>query len=29
MRWVTYRSSDGSERCGLVREGKILGHTRE
>ncbi|GAA3116106.1 fumarylacetoacetate hydrolase family protein [Nonomuraea salmonea] len=27
MRWVTYRSSDGSERCGLVQGGKILGHT--
>ncbi|MEU7691501.1 fumarylacetoacetate hydrolase family protein [Microbispora hainanensis] len=27
MRWVTYRSSDGSERCGLVQGNKILGHT--
>ncbi|MEV4113832.1 fumarylacetoacetate hydrolase family protein [Nonomuraea sp. NPDC049695] len=27
MKWVSYRSSDGSERCGLVWGGKILGHT--
>ncbi|WP_063775600.1 fumarylacetoacetate hydrolase family protein [Actinoplanes rectilineatus] len=27
MRWVSYRSFDGSERCGLVEDGKILGHT--
>lgn len=26
MKWVSYRSSDGSERCGLVQGGKILGH---
>lgn len=26
MRWVGYRSFDGSERCGLVEDGKILGH---
>ncbi len=27
MKWVSYRSFDGSERCGLVQESKILGHT--
>jgi 2-keto-4-pentenoate hydratase/2-oxohepta-3-ene-1,7-dioic acid hydratase in catechol pathway/uncharacterized protein YndB with AHSA1/START domain len=26
MKWVTYRSFDGSERCGLVQGGQILGH---
>jgi 2-keto-4-pentenoate hydratase/2-oxohepta-3-ene-1,7-dioic acid hydratase in catechol pathway len=25
MKWVTYRSSDGSQRCGLVTGGQILG----
>ncbi|MEU7190208.1 fumarylacetoacetate hydrolase family protein [Streptomyces sp. NPDC045369] len=26
MKWVSYRSFDGSERCGLVEDGRILGH---
>ncbi|WP_063630383.1 fumarylacetoacetate hydrolase family protein [Amycolatopsis thermoflava] len=26
MKWVSYRSFDGSERCGLVRGAKVLGH---
>jgi 2-keto-4-pentenoate hydratase/2-oxohepta-3-ene-1,7-dioic acid hydratase in catechol pathway len=26
MRWVSYRSANGAEHCGLVREQQILGH---